>query len=110
MLAFSFGTYGLVKKFAAMPSAESLSVETAILLVPAIGFVLTLEARGDATFGHHGAGQVGLLIGAGVVTAIPLLLFNAAAIRIPMSALGMLQYLAPVLQFLIGLLVQHEEM
>ncbi|WP_329518573.1 EamA family transporter RarD [Spirillospora sp. NBC_01491] len=110
VLAFSFGTYGLVKKFAAMPSAESLSVETAILLVPAIGFVLTLEARGDATFGHHGAGQVGLLIGAGVVTAIPLLLFNAAAIRIPMSALGMLQYLAPVLQFLIGLLVQHEEM
>ncbi|MFC6879823.1 EamA family transporter RarD [Actinomadura yumaensis] len=109
-LAFSFGLYGLVKKFAGMPSAESLTVETLVLLVPAIAYAVTLEARGDAAFGHHGIGHGTLLAGAGIVTAVPLMLFNAAAIRIPMSAIGMLQYLAPVLQFLIGLLVQHEAM
>lgn len=110
VLAFSFGTYGLVKKFANMPSAESLSVETAVMFVPALVFALTLAGRGDAAFGHHGAGHAVLLAGAGVVTAIPLMLFNGAAIRLPMSTIGMLQYLAPVLQFLIGLLVQHEVM
>nr|WP_240487131.1 EamA family transporter RarD [Actinomadura flavalba] len=107
-LAGSFAVYGLVKKFAAMPSAESLAVETAVMAAPALVFVLTLG--GDATFGTRGLGHVALFVGAGVVTALPLMLFNAAATRIPMSALGMLQYLAPVLQFLIGYLVQHEEM
>ncbi|TDD65720.1 EamA family transporter RarD, partial [Actinomadura darangshiensis] len=58
----------------------------------------------------HGAGHAALLVGAGVVTAVPLMLFNASAIRLPMTAIGMLQYLAPVLQFLIGVFVQHEEM
>lgn len=110
VLAFSFGTYGLLKKFANMPSAESLTVETAVMFLPALGFALALEARGDAAFGHHGAGHAALLVAAGVVTAVPLMLFNAAAIRIPMSAIGMLQYLAPVLQFLIGLVVRHEAM
>ncbi|MFD0685737.1 EamA family transporter RarD [Actinomadura fibrosa] len=110
VLAFSFGTYGLLKKFANMPSAESLAVETAVMFVPALVFAVVLQARGDAAFGHHGAGQAILMAGAGIVTAIPLLLFNGAAIRLPLSAIGMLQYLAPVLQFLIGLLVQHEEM
>jgi chloramphenicol-sensitive protein RarD len=109
-LACSFGTYGLVKKFANTPSAESLTVETAVLFLPALGVILTLQTRGEATFGHAGIGQALLLVGAGVVTAVPLMLFNAAAIRIPMSRIGMLQYLAPVLQFLIGLFVQHEEM
>ncbi|MGI5325681.1 EamA family transporter RarD [Actinomadura nitritigenes] len=110
VLAFSFGTYGLLKKFASMPSAESLAVETAVMFVPALVFAVVLAGRGDAAFGHHGAGHAALLAGAGIVTAIPLMLFNAAAIRLPMSAIGMLQYLAPVLQFLIGLLVQGEEM
>ncbi|MFC9971297.1 EamA family transporter RarD [Spirillospora sp. NPDC127200] len=110
VLAFSFGTYGLVKKFADMPSAESLAVETAVLFLPALAFTLVLQARGDAAFGHEGPGHVALLVGAGVVTALPLMLFNAAATRVPMSTIGMLQYLAPVLQFMIGLLVQHEEM
>ncbi|POM25501.1 EamA-like transporter family protein [Actinomadura rubteroloni] len=110
ILACSFAVYGLMKKFVSMPSADSLAVETAITFVPALVFTVVLEANGDAAFGHHGAGNALLLAGAGVVTAIPLLLFNAAAVRIPMSTLGMLQYLAPVLQFLIGLLVRHEEM
>lgn len=110
VLACSFGTYGLVKKFADMPSAESLAVETTVLLLPALVFAVALQANGTATFGHHGVGHLLLLAAAGVVTAIPLMLFNAAAIRIPMTAIGMLQYLAPVLQFLIGLFIQHEAM
>ncbi|KAB2350710.1 EamA family transporter RarD [Actinomadura rudentiformis] len=110
VLAFSFGTYGLFKKFANMPSAESLAVETTLLFLPALGFALVLQAQGDAAFGHEGGGNMALLAAAGIVTAIPLMLFNAAAVRIPLSTIGMLQYLAPVLQFLIGLLVQHEEM
>ncbi|QKW40962.1 EamA family transporter RarD [Actinomadura sp. NAK00032] len=110
VLAFAFGVYGLLKKFADMPSAESLAVETAVMFLPALGFVFFLEAQGDAAFGHEGVGNAVLLAGAGVVTAVPLMLFNAAAIRLPMTALGMLQYLAPVLQFAIGFLVQHEEM
>ncbi|MEU8340399.1 chloramphenicol-sensitive protein RarD [Actinomadura meyerae] len=110
VLALAFGLYGLLKKFADMPSAESLAVETAVLFLPALGFVLLLEGRGDAAFGHAGVGNAVLLAGAGVVTAVPMMLFNAAAVRLPMTALGMLQYLAPVLQFAIGFLVQHEDM
>lgn len=110
ILACSFGTYGLLKKFASMPSAESLAVETALLMVPALAYSTVLEATGSAAFGHEGPAHALLMIGGGVVTAIPLMLFNASAIRLPMTVLGMLQYLAPVLQFLIGLLVQHEEM
>ncbi|MCW2903907.1 MAG: RarD protein superfamily transporter [Streptosporangiaceae bacterium] len=110
VLACSFGSYGLLKKFANTPSAESLTIETAVLFVPALAFTLTLHAQGKATFGHAGTLQAVLLIGGGLITAIPLMMFNGAAIRLPMSAIGMLQYLAPTLQFLIGLLVQHERM
>ena len=110
VLAFAFGTYGLLKKFADMPSAESLAVETAAMFVPALAFVLVLEGRGEAAFGHHGAGHALLLVGAGLITAVPLMLFNASAIRLPMTTIGMLQYVAPVLQFLIGVFVQHEDM
>jgi chloramphenicol-sensitive protein RarD len=109
-LAGAFGTYGLLKKFANMPSAESLAIETLVLFVPALAYLATLEARGTGTFGHVGMGQVALLAGAGVITAVPLLLFNGAAIRLPLSWLGMMQYIAPVLQFLIGLFIQHEDM
>ncbi|MCO5994552.1 EamA family transporter RarD [Actinoallomurus rhizosphaericola] len=107
LLACSFGTYGLVKKFAATGSAESLTVETAVLFVPALAYTLLAPHQ---TFTEHGVGHVALLAGAGVVTAIPLMLFNTAATRVPLTVIGMLQYLAPVIQFLIGLLVQHEEM
>ena len=110
ILAFAFGLYGLLKKFVDMPSAEGLAVETAILFLPALGFVLVLEGQGDAAFGHHGPGQAVLTALAGVVTAVPMLLFNASAVRLPLTVIGMLQYLAPVLQFAIGLLIQHEEM
>ncbi|GAA0333579.1 EamA family transporter RarD [Actinoallomurus spadix] len=107
LLACSFGTYGLVKKFAATGSAESLTIETAVLFVPALAYTLLAPHQ---TFTGHGPGHVALLVGAGVVTAIPLMLFNTAATRVPLTVIGMLQYLAPVIQFLIGLLVQHEAM
>jgi chloramphenicol-sensitive protein RarD len=110
LLAFSFGTYGLLKKFVNMPSAESLATETFIVFLPALAYAVYLQMQGTADFGHHGVGHTLLIVGTGLITAVPLMLFNAAAIRIPMSTLGMLQYLAPVLQFLIGLLVQHEAM
>jgi chloramphenicol-sensitive protein RarD len=110
LLACSFGTYGLLKKFVNMPSAESLATETFIILLPALGYAVYAQLQGTADFGHHGGGHALLIVGTGLVTAVPLMLFNAAAIRLPMSTLGMLQYLAPVLQFIIGLLVQHEAM
>lgn len=110
VLASSFGTYGLLKKLADTPSAESLAVETFVLFGPALGFLIWLQTQNQATFGHAGTGNALLLASTGLVTAIPLLLFNASAVRVRMSTMGMLQYLAPVLQFLIGLLIQHEAM
>ncbi len=110
VLALSFGTYGLIKKFANMPSAESLTVETATIFLPALAYTIFLQANGTASFGHHGTGHALLIAATGLITAIPLMLFNAAAVRLPLSTIGMLQYLAPVLQFLIGLFIQHEAM
>ena len=110
VLAVAFGIYGLLKKFADTPSLESLAVETAVMFLPALAFAASLEVRGDAGFGHNGVLHAALMAGGGFVTAIPLLLFNSAAIRLPLSVIGMLQYLTPVLQFLIGLLIRHEAM
>jgi chloramphenicol-sensitive protein RarD len=107
VLACSFGTYGLLKKFARTPSAESLTIETAVLFVPALAYTVL---QPHPTLTGHGTGHIALLVGAGVVTAIPLMLFNSSATRVPLTTIGMLQYLAPILQFLIGLLVQHEAM
>ncbi|MFB8120407.1 EamA family transporter RarD [Streptomyces sp. NPDC055962] len=110
VLAFSFATYGLMKKKVGMGGLESLAAETAVLFVPALGFLLWLGARGDATFLAGGAGHGALLAATGLVTAIPLVSFGAAAIRVPLSVLGLLQYLAPVFQFALGILYFHEEM
>ncbi|MBT2390872.1 EamA family transporter RarD [Streptomyces sp. ISL-1] len=110
VLAFSFAAYGLVKKKVNIGGLESLAAETAIQFLPALGFLLWLGADGSATFGTHGAGHAALLAATGVVTAVPLVCFGAAAIRVPLSTLGLLQYLAPVFQFLLGILYFHEEM
>ena len=110
VLAFSFATYGLVKKKVGMGGLESLAAETAVLFVPALGFLLWLGASGDATFLAGGAGHGVLLATTGLVTAIPLVCFGAAAIRVPLSVLGLLQYLAPVFQFALGILYFHEAM
>ncbi|MFG2312402.1 EamA family transporter RarD [Streptomyces sp. NPDC048566] len=109
-LAFSFATYGLVKKKVNLGGIESLAAETAIQFLPALAYLLWLGSRGDATFGTEGAGHAALLAATGVVTAIPLVCFGAAAIRVPLSTLGLLQYLAPVFQFLLGILYFHEAM
>ncbi|MET8224171.1 EamA family transporter RarD [Streptomyces sp. NPDC004082] len=109
-LAFSFGTYGLVKKKVNLGGIESLAAETAIQFLPALAYLLWLSARGGSTFAVQGAGHAALLASTGVVTAIPLVCFGAAAIRVPLSTLGLLQYLAPVFQFLLGILYFHEAM
>ncbi len=109
-LAFSFATYGLVKKKVNLGGVESLAVETAIQFLPALAYLLWLGGRGEATFASEGAGHAALLAATGVVTAIPLVCFGAAAIRVPLSTLGLLQYLAPVFQFLLGVLYFHEAM
>jgi chloramphenicol-sensitive protein RarD len=107
-LAFSFATYSVLKKKSGVGPVEGLTVETAVLVLPALGFLLLAEAGGTGTFGHAGAVNAALLAGTGVVTAVPLLLFAGAAQRIPLSTIGILQYLAPTLQFLFGVLVFHE--
>ncbi|MFG2453196.1 EamA family transporter RarD [Streptomyces sp. NPDC048512] len=109
-LAFSFATYGLAKKKVNLGGIESLAAETAIQFLPAVAYLLWLGSRGDATFGTEGAGHAALLAATGVVTAIPLVCFGAAAIRVPLSTLGLLQYLAPVFQFLLGIFYFHEAM
>ena len=110
VLAFSFGAYGLLRKTARVGAVEGLGIETLVLLVPAGAYVAWLGATGASTFGTEGAGHAGLLALSGVITAIPLLLFGAAASRVPLTTLGILQYLAPTLQFLIGVLLYDEPM
>ncbi|MFJ6982464.1 MULTISPECIES: EamA family transporter RarD [unclassified Streptomyces] len=109
-LAFSFAVYGLVKKKVNLGGVESLAAETAIQFLPALGYLLWLSSRGEATFGTEGAGHAALLAATGVVTALPLVCFGAAAIRVPLSTLGLLQYMAPVFQFLLGVLYFGEAM
>ncbi|MGW5662961.1 EamA family transporter RarD [Streptomyces sp. NPDC003758] len=109
-LAFSFATYGLVKKKVSLGGIESLAAETAVQFVPALVYLLWLSGHGESTFASHGAGHAALLAATGVVTALPLVCFGAAAIRVPLSTLGLLQYLAPVFQFLLGILYFHEAM
>lgn len=110
VLAFSFGTYGLAKKAAGVGTFESLTFETAVLTPIAGGYLLWLGASGSGHFLGEGAGHVALLVLSGVVTAVPLLCFGAAATRIPMTTLGLLQYLAPIIQFLLGITLFHEHM
>lgn len=109
-LAFSFGTYGLIKKYVGVGAVESLAVETAVLFTPALAFLVVLQVSGDGTLFSEGIGHTALLASGGIVTAVPLLAFGAAANRVPLSLLGLLQYLAPVLQFGCGVLVFHEQM
>ncbi|WP_229891628.1 EamA family transporter RarD [Streptomyces lavendofoliae] len=110
ILAFSFAVYGLVKKKVNIGGLESLAAETAVQFLPALAYLLWLGSRGSAHFGGEGAGHAALLAATGVVTAVPLVCFGAAAIRVPLSTLGLLQYLAPVFQFTLGVVYFHEAM
>ena len=109
-LATSFGLYGLMKKVVRVEAAPGLFVETAVVFVPALVVIGVLQAHGDAAFGHEGAGNTLLLASTGLATAIPLLLFAAAARRVPLSTIGLLQYVTPLMQLSIGVFVYDEPM
>jgi chloramphenicol-sensitive protein RarD len=110
VLAFSFGTYGLAKKQANVGAVESLTLETAVLTPVGLVYMGWLASQGTLEFGRHGTGNTLLLLGAGVVTAIPLICFGAAATRVSLTTIGLLQYLTPTIQFVIGVLVFQEPM
>ena len=107
-LAFSFGSYGFVKKIAPLESLYGLSLETAILFLPAMGFLIFSEVQGGGSFGHAGVWVTFLLAMTGVVSAIPLLLFATGLRSAPLSTIGLLQYITPTMQFLLGIFVFGE--
>ena len=109
-LAASFACYGLVKKVIPLRPTASLTAEGMILTLPALGYLTFLQWSGGATLTGHGAAHVLLLASSGVVTCVPLLAFAVAAQALPLSVLGLLQYLTPVAQFLLGVLWFHEAM
>jgi chloramphenicol-sensitive protein RarD len=108
VLALSWSAYGLLRKTAALGAIEGLTLETALLAPLAVAYLLWLLHAGQSEFADSGAGTRLLLLAAGPVTAAPLLLFAAAARRIPFSTLGLIQYLSPSLQLLIGVWLYHE--
>ena len=110
VLAGTFGTYGLPKKQANVGAVESLTVETLLIAPFALSYLGWLVLHAESHFAAEGITQSGLFVFSGLLTAIPLLLFGAAATRVPMVTLGLLQYLAPVLQFALGVVVLREDM
>ena len=108
ILAFSFGFYGMIKKIAPLSSLQGLTLETVILLIPALVYLIYSENTGEGAFLHQGLFTDFLIVLAGIITTIPLLLFASAAKRIPLSYIGVLQYIAPTIQFLLGVLVFKE--
>jgi chloramphenicol-sensitive protein RarD len=129
VLAVSFAGYGLIKKLVGAPALEGMTIETGVLFIPAVAFLVWAETNGSTIFGRPVSGLGGsahavfanpaaggtlltsvLLVGCGVVTAVPLLLFAGAANRVPLTVLGICQYIAPTLQLLTGVLVFGEPM
>ena len=108
LLAVTFGFYGLLKKIAPLGALHGITLETAVLTIPSLVYLLIVNANGTGTFGHSTPLLDFLLVLSGPVTAIPLLLFATGARRIPLTTIGLLQYIAPTLQFLLGVLVFHE--
>jgi len=108
-LAVSWGSYGLVKKQLGIGALEGLAIETLLSFIPYAGYIIWLGSRGTGQFAVN-IKVTFLLVLAGVVTAIPLLMFNGATNKLPLTIVGLLQYLTPTAQFLIGVLVRHESM
>lgn len=108
-LAISWGSYGFIKKQLGLGALEGLAVETLFASLPYLLYLLYLGNKGTGQFGH-GVGITILLLSAGAVTAIPLLLFNGSTTRLPLTVLGLLQYITPTIQFSIGVWVRHEDM
>jgi len=108
ILALSFGLYGLVKKMAPLGALHGLSLETGLLVVPMLLYLIFAEANGQGAFLHSEGVSTLLIVGTGIVTVVPLLMFASAVRLIPLSLVGILQYIAPTLQFLIGVLIFGE--
>ncbi|MCB0343827.1 MAG: EamA family transporter RarD [Bdellovibrionales bacterium] len=108
VLAFSFGFYGLFRKTAKLESLDGLTAETLLLLLPALIYLAGLEIDGSGSFLNGDWSTKLLLIGAGPATATPLLLFAAGARMLPLTTVGLLQYIAPSLQFLLAVFVYNE--
>ena len=109
-LAVSFALYGLLKKLAPLNSVQGLALETGLLFLPALTYLLYVEQTTGGKFGHTSLATTLLLVGCGVVTTVPLVLFASASKRIPLLWLGLLQYIAPTLQFFLAINVFHEAM
>jgi chloramphenicol-sensitive protein RarD len=107
-LAASFGSYAALRKTARLGALEGLALETWLLLPLAAGYLFWLARHGESGFYEGGLGQRLALIAAGPLTSIPLLFFAAGARRIPLSLAGVLQYISPTLQLLLGILIWHE--
>lgn len=107
-LAGTFGIYGLIKKLAPLDALQGLTLETAAVFVPALGYLLFEESRGSGAFGHAGLLTTVLLALCGVVTAVPLLLYAAGLRQTPLSVMGFLQYISPTIQFLVGVFLYGE--
>ena len=108
-LAISWGSYGFIKKQLGLGALEGLAIETLIASLPYLIYLIYIGEKGTGQFGH-GPGITILLISAGAVTAIPLLLFNGSTTRLPLTVIGLLQYITPTIQFSIGVWVRHEDM
>ena len=108
-LGFSWGSYGLIKKHLGLGALEGLAIETLIAGLPYLLYLLYIGNKGTGQFAQS-PGITLLLIGAGAVTAVPLLLFNGAATRLPLAVIGLLQYITPTLMFSIGVWLRHEAM
>ncbi len=107
-LALTFGFYGLLKKTTTLDALNGLSLEMAVVFLPALAYLLYRESLGVGAFGQAGLSTILLLAGSGAVTAVPLLLFTKAAQKIPLSMVGLLFYMTPSMQFLIGVLIYGE--
>jgi chloramphenicol-sensitive protein RarD len=107
-LAFTFGMYAMVKKQARLPSLEGMALETGTIFLPAVAFLVYREVAGDGVLGHTDGLTSLLLVATGVLTVIPLLWFSDAAQRIPLSTLGVIQYISPTLMFFLGIFVFNE--
>ena len=108
-LASSWGSYGLVKKQLGLGALQGLTIETLLSLIPYGGYLIYLGHAGRGQFGHHWGLSL-LLAGAGVITAIPLLLFNGSTTRLPFTIIGLLQFITPTIQFSLGVWLRHEAM
>jgi chloramphenicol-sensitive protein RarD len=108
ILAVTFAFYGLLKKRSPLAALPGLTLETTLMLPAALAYLVWAELNGIGAFGHMGTGSALLLAGTGAVTAAPLLLFAVAARTVPLSTLGLLQYISPSIQFVIGVLLFAE--